>query len=39
MCMKCQTLLDYVNKDLNDGGHGIYLVVNSPQVNLFLSFN
>ena len=39
MGMKYQTLLDNVSQDLNDGGHGIYLVVNSPQINLFLSFN
>ena len=39
MCIKYQTLLDNVSQDLNDGGHGIYLAVNSPQINLFLSFN
>lgn len=33
--MKYQTLLDNVNQNLNDGGHGKYLAINSPQINLF----
>lgn len=38
MCMKYQTLLDNVSQDLNDGGHGKYLAVNSP-LKLISSFH